>query len=195
MAKAKVKPRGLLRAKLPKKPPHTHKKVGKRGTVSSASALFDIDEIIKGLKFWVGRNAYDLFRIEKYEEEIRKDGRYYYDGKVTFERNRDFYLKQKFEVKFLIKGAEKVQVEGPNGEIRNLTKGKINFETNTGLDLDYDDVFKGSKGIRGVVHHIFFEYIYYRTYEDQKYEHGVDTGKIHSLLKSQIDSFKKYKEV
>ena len=189
------KPRSLLRAKLSEKQPHTHKKVGKRGAVSAVNTIFDIDDIIKAIKFWSDRNAYDMFKIEKYEEEIRKDGKYYYEGKLTFGRNRDFYLRQKFEVNFAIKGAEKVQVEGPNEEIRNLMKGTIGFETNTGLDLDYDNVFKSSKGIWRNVHHIFFEYIYFRTYEDHKYEHGVDTGKIHSLLKSQIDSFKKYTEV
>jgi hypothetical protein len=189
------KPRSLLRAKLSEKQPHYHKKVGKGGTVSAVNTIFDIDDIIKAIKFWSERNAYDMFRIEEYEEEIRKDGKYYYDGKVTFERNRDFYMRQKFKIKFTIKGAEKVQVEGPNGEIRNLMKGKIVFETNTGLDLDYDNVFKNSKGIWRIVHHIFFEYLYFRTYEDNKYEHGVDTGKIHSLLKSQVDLFKKYKEV
>ena len=191
----KTKPRGLLRAKFSEKQPHIHKKVGRIGTVAAVDTTFDIDEIINSIKFWVDRNAYDMFRIEKYEEEIRKDGKYYYEGKVTFERNRDFYLRQKFEVNFKIKSAEKVQVEGPGGNIRNLMKGNIGFETNTGLDLDYENVFKSSKGIWGIVHHIFFEYIYYRTYEDHKYEHGVDTGKIHSLLKSQVDSFKKYKEV
>ena len=189
------KPRSLLRAKLSSRQPHTHMKVGQRGTVSAVNTIFDIDDIIKAIKFWSDRNAYDMFRIEKYEEEIRKDGKYYYDGKVTFERNRDFYMRQKFEVNFAIKGAEKVQVEGPNGEIRNIMKGNIGFETNTGLDLDYDNVFKNSKGIWRIVHHIFFEYIYFRTYEDHKYEHGVDTGKIHALLKGQVDSFKKYKEV
>ncbi len=189
------KPRSLLRAKLSEKQPHYHKKVGKRGTVSAANTIFDIDDIIKAIKFWSERNAYDMFRIEEYEEEIRKDGKYYYDGKVTFERNRDFYMRQKFKINFSIKGAEKVQVEGPNGEIRNLMKGKIVFETNTGLDLDYDNVFKNSKGIWRIVHHIFFEYLYFRTYEDNKYEHGVDTGKIHSLLKSQVDVFKIYNEV
>ena len=191
----KTKPKRLLRAKLSEQQPHVHKKVGQRGEVSAVNTTFDIDEIINSIKFWVDRNAYDMFRIESYEEEIRKDGKYYYDGKVTFGRNRDFYLRQKFEVKFLIKGAEKVQVEGPNGEIRNLMKGNIKFETNTGVELDYDNVFKNSKGIWRIVHHIFFEYIYFRTFEDYKYEHGVDTGKIHSLLKSQVDSFKKYNEV
>lgn len=193
MVKTK-KPRRLLQARLPGKQPYTHKKVGRAGTVASINTIFDIDEIINALKFWVDRNAYVGFTVENFTEEIRKDGKYYYSGKITFKRNRDFYLRQKFEVNFKIKGAEKVQVEGPNGEIRNLMKGLIGFETNTGLDLDYEDVFKGSKGFWRVIHHIFFEYIYYRTYENYKYEHGVDTGKIHSLLKNQVDSFKKYKE-
>ncbi|MBT4134794.1 hypothetical protein HOE39_00390 [Candidatus Woesearchaeota archaeon] len=191
---AKTKPKGLLRAKLSSKQPHTHKAIGRSGTVAAVDATFDIDEIINSIKFWADRNAYVGFKIEEYTEEIRKDGKYYYEGKLTFGRDRDFYMRQKFEINFAIKGAEKIQVEGPNGEIRNLMKGKIGFSTNTGLDLDYDNVFKSSKGLWGALHHIFFEYIYFRTFEDHKYEHGVDTGKIHALLKGQVDSFKKYKE-
>ena len=194
MAKSK-KPRGLIRAKLPDKPPHHHAKVGRSGTVASVNALFDIDEIIDGLKFWAGRNAYAGFRLKNSNEEIRKDGKFYYSGTAVFGRNVDFYSNQKVEVNFEIKKASKVQVEGPDGNIRNLMKGQIGFSTNTGLDLDYNNIFRGSRGISGFLHHIFFEYIYRRTFEEHKLDMGINTGKIHSLLKGQVNSFKKYKEV
>ena len=184
----------ILRGKLVSKGPHATKGVGKGGKVIVTNVLFDIDDIIKEVKFWSGRNVYIGFKLNKFEEEIRKDGKYYYSGNITFERNMDFYLRQRFSIDFAIKGAEKVQVEGPNGVIRNLMKGKIIFTLFTNMDLDYDNVFKNSKGIRGFIHHIFFEYIYFKTYESHKFNLGTNTGKIHELLINQIDSFKIYKE-
>jgi len=192
---AKTKPKSLLLGKLASKLPHTIKRVGQGGQVVASNVIFDIDDIIKATRFWSGRNAYIGFKLNNFEEEIRKDGKYYYLGNMTFARNVDFYLRQRFSINFMIKKAEKVQVEGPNGEIRNLMKGNIAFSTDTELDLDYDTVFKDSKGLRGFVHHIFFEYIYRRTYENHKLDLGINTGKIHSLLKRQINSFKIYKEV
>ena len=185
----------IIRSKLVSKIPHVTKKVGQGGKVIVTNVLFDIDDIIKAVRFWSGRNAYYGFSITNFEEEIRKDGKYYYSGNMTFERNMDFYLRQRFSIDFAIKGAEKVQVEGPNGAIRNLMKGKIIFTLFTDMDLDYDNVFKNSKGLRGFIHHIFFEYIYFKTYEAHKFELGTNTGKIHTLLKSQVDSFKIYKEI
>ena len=191
---AKTNPKSFLRSKPSVKGPHATKGVGKGGKVIASNAIFDIDDIIKAVRFWSNRNAYDAFKLNKFEEEIRKDGKYYYTGNMTFERNLDFYLKQRFSIDFQIKKAEKIQVEGPNGEIRNLMRGNIGFSTDTDLDLDYDNTFKDSKGILGFAHHIFFEYLYPKTYESHKLDLGINTGKIHELLKDQIASFKIYKE-
>ena len=68
----------ILRGKLVSKGPHATKGVGKGGKVIVTNVLFDIDDIIKEVKFWSGRNAYIGFKLNKFEEEIRKDGKYYY---------------------------------------------------------------------------------------------------------------------
>ena len=61
----------IIRSKLVSKIPHVTKKVGQGGKVIVTNVLFDIDDILKAVRFWSGRNAYYGFSITNFEEEIR----------------------------------------------------------------------------------------------------------------------------
>ena len=175
--------------------PVKRQKVGKGGKVIYANALFDFEEVIDAIRYWSQRNGYINFKLKKFSEEILPKG-LRFETDISFFKQPDFYTRQEVDINLLVKHANKVEVKSEDGEVKILTQGDIIMTQDTAAIPDYDDVFSDKKGhLWKIAHHFFFEFIYKKQFLDYKFNVGINTGKLHSLVKNKLDYYKKFKPI